>query len=529
MCIRDSNSAVTNLTLGQADVAALLPTGVTTLYIKGDTTDRVVLRDTWQSGSPVTEGGITYQVFTRNGFNVYAQNGLTGPPTIEGTSSADTIQGGSEAEVINAGEGDNNIAAGGGNDTVNAGSGADTIDAGTGDNTVASGAGNDSITAGSGNDSITSGTGNDSINAGAGNDTVNAGGGNDDIDAGTGADSIVAGDGNDTILFDAADQLVDGGTGTNVLKINDASVDLTTINNALLTNIQVIDLANSAASTLVLAEADVTALLPSGSTTLYVKGDANDRVVFREAWDVNGTATVDGIQYQVFARNGLNVYAQVGLTGNMEIAGSANADNILGGSGADNIDAGNGNNTVNSGGGNDVVNSGIGADTIDGGSGNNTINSGAGNDSVTTGDGNDSIMAGEGNDVISAGAGNDTVIAGDGNDSVSGGAGNDSISTGLGQDTLNGGDGNDVFFIQVDGLRDYFNGDAGFDLLNYQESTEAINTQTQNNFLAKNTTTFSILANNVLQTYNSIEGIVGSKGNDYLRESGGNEVYFDGY
>jgi Ca2+-binding RTX toxin-like protein len=202
-------------------VAALLPTGVTTLYIKGDTTDRVVLRDTWQSGSPVTEGGITYQVFTRNGFNVYAQNGLTGPPTIEGTSSADTIQGGSEAEVINAGEGDNNIAAGGGNDTVNAGSG------------------------------------NDTINAGAGNDTVNTGGGNDDIDAGTGADSILAGDGNDTVIFDAADQLIDGGTGTNVLKINDASVDLTTINNALLTNIQVIDLANSAASTLALAEADV--------------------------------------------------------------------------------------------------------------------------------------------------------------------------------------------------------------------------------------------------------------------------------
>jgi Ca2+-binding RTX toxin-like protein len=67
-----------------------------------------------------------------------------------------------------------------------------------------------------GNDKITAGAEADLIFAGNGNDVVNAGAGNDIIIAGPGKDVVHAGDGDD-ILWGDKDDLLDGGTGKNVI------------------------------------------------------------------------------------------------------------------------------------------------------------------------------------------------------------------------------------------------------------------------------------------------------------------------
>jgi len=67
------------------------------------------------------------------------------------------------------------------------------------------------ITATLNNDTITTWTGNDSINGGAGNDFLDGGGGNDIINGG---------EGNDIAIIRSGSFTVDGGAGTDLLRLN---------------------------------------------------------------------------------------------------------------------------------------------------------------------------------------------------------------------------------------------------------------------------------------------------------------------
>jgi S-layer protein len=78
------------------------------------------------------------------------------------------------------------------------------------------------VNAGGGKDTIFTGAGNDTVNGGAGKDAINTGAGNDTVDAGADDDTIDF-SGNFTIK-----DSVDGGDGTDTLKVNNA--DATTVN-----------------------------------------------------------------------------------------------------------------------------------------------------------------------------------------------------------------------------------------------------------------------------------------------------------
>jgi Ca2+-binding RTX toxin-like protein len=100
-------------------------------------------------------------------------------------------------------------------------------------------------------------------------------------------------------------------------------------------------------------------------------------------------------------------------------------------------------------------------DQINAGDGFNDVSGNAGNDSIVGGNGEDRLNGDDGNDTLLGGAGSDQLNGGDGSDSVDGGPGDDNVGGGLGQDTVHGGEGNDTIFFPSyltygDGGNDYF-------------------------------------------------------------------------
>ena len=124
----------------------------------------------------------------------------------------------------------------------------------------------------------------------------------------------------------------------------------------------------------------------------------------------------DNLSEKVLNVSGMSTFDGTGKTTpfkNLEITGTAGADEIHG--------------TDNG----DLIRSNGGADNLDGGKGNDTIYGGAGNSS---------IVGGEGNDTIYGGAGNSSIVGGEGDDELTSGAGAETFSfaSGSGADTIVG-------------------------------------------------------------------------------------------
>lgn len=121
------------------------------------------------------------------------------------------------------------------------------------------------------------------IKGNAGSDTLIGGAGDDTIDGGRDADYILAGDDDDFVIWDRADK-VDGGNDTDTLVIRTGDLDLTTIGNTRIQNIEVIDMRGGGNNRLKLGVLD---LLDISSTTdtLRILGSAGDSV------DIVGTFT----------------------------------------------------------------------------------------------------------------------------------------------------------------------------------------------------------------------------------------------
>ncbi|HWW24564.1 MAG TPA: calcium-binding protein, partial [Caulobacter sp.] len=133
------------------------------------------------------------------------------------------------------------------------------------------------------NNSLTGGAGADVISGGAGFDTLTGGAGNDVLDGGADSDYQRGGEGDDRIVYDAADYVIDGGSGRDTLVLNVAAV---------------VNLANLSTSQIV------------GGT--YVSSFENV-----DASGASAGVTLTGSQY------------------NNSLTGGAGADVILGGGGAD--------------------------------------------------------------------------------------------------------------------------------------------------------------------------------------------------
>jgi Ca2+-binding RTX toxin-like protein len=150
-------------------------------------------------------------------------------------------------------------------------------------------------------------------------------------------------------------------------------------------------------------------------------------------------------------------------------------------------------------------------------------------EAVITGSGNDTLTGSAGADSLTAGAGNDSLSGGDGNDSITGDVGNDTIDAGLGQDTVTAGAGNDLILALFDSFADTYAGDAGTDILSFENVTNDLNIS---GFYVNTSTNFSM--NGFTDSYSGLEGLIGGSGNDvlsvhtssaaaYLEGGGGND------
>ena len=246
---------------------------------------------------------------------------------------------------------------------------------------ITGGTGNDTIIGEDGADTLNGGDGTDSLVGGAGADTLNGGNGNDTISAGTGNDSINGGADNDLIIIvesslDGSDVTIDGGAGTDTLRISETGAAGMTIADAALDRI-------TAVETLQIDTITGNAAFTFGSNA-DTWADANGSDILN--FDLNGQDTAVGV-ITITAENAsfdedltlidstdTTVSATLaGSTGTRVLVGSGEVASITGGSGADSIVGHSGADTISGGAGNDSFTTGGGADSLTGGAGNDTV------------------------------------------------------------------------------------------------------------------------------------------------------------
>ena len=134
----------------------------------------------------------------------------------------------------------------------------------------------------------------DSISGSAAGDTLAGFGGNDTINGKGGADKINGGAGNDAIIWGDGDT-VNGAGGTDTLRLT-ADLDLVSLLNTRIANIETINMVGSGNDTLTLGTGDVLAL-SSTTNTVTIKGDTDD-VVNIDTDLVTPTASGSFMRYQ---------------------------------------------------------------------------------------------------------------------------------------------------------------------------------------------------------------------------------------
>jgi Ca2+-binding RTX toxin-like protein len=216
------------------------------------------------------------------------------------------------------------------------------------------------------------------ISGTAGNDTLTGTAGNDIFDLSQGGDDSVTGlGGNDTFSFGAAFNSldhVDGGDGTDVLKLTGDYSSLLEIHSGVLTSVEDMLLSGGHSYNLVLDDGNIAA----GQTLV-----------------VNAThlTVTDTLKFSALAVT----------SGSLNISGGAGQDVIEGGAGDDTIRAGAGNDTISVNGGHDTVDGGDGNDSVELGAGSVRFTGDAGDDAVSV---STAFVA---QDTFDGGTGNDTI------------------------------------------------------------------------------------------------------------------------
>lgn len=181
-------------------------------------------------------GSVTVQAWTTGNINlaVFTEDAVFQP--IIGGNGQETLVGSPEADYVFGSTSDNTVLGDAGDDTLVGGTGNDSLYGGDGDDLIVAGnvADYESLLGSMGGwdffgwgsspvvDShkgflIQGADGNDSLQGTEQNDTLQGHDGNDHMDGGEGEDTLLGGAGNDTLVYDAADAVVDGGSGHDVL------------------------------------------------------------------------------------------------------------------------------------------------------------------------------------------------------------------------------------------------------------------------------------------------------------------------
>ena len=137
------------------------------------------------------------------------------------------------------------------------------------------------------------GTGSEALTGTSGSDVMIGGLGADSLTGAGGQDVLRGGAGDDVLgISDTTFQRVDGGTGTDTLRIDGAgtTLDLTAVSNLKITSVELVDLTGSGNNSLSLKASDVLDLSET-TNTLKVLGDTGDAVNANEfAWTDNGSS-----------------------------------------------------------------------------------------------------------------------------------------------------------------------------------------------------------------------------------------------
>jgi Ca2+-binding RTX toxin-like protein len=343
----------------------------------------------------------------------------------------------------------------------------------------------------------------DTLTGTAAADVLIGGRGADVLLGNGGEDVLYGGEGDDVLAIGSlAFARLDGGNGADTLRLGGSglALDLTTIADNKVTDIEVIDLTGNGANTLTLDLQEVLNI-SSHSNTLLVRRDAGDTVNIGSGWTQGASQTIDSVSYDILTQgaavlgiqslprssatrtvtlptgggtytvalsaDGLKIevretlptaslVASVPLSevGTLGINGSESDDLVtlgdltgfagtiifVAGGGDDLYDASATaiNSRVIGGAGNDTFLGGSGNDNVDGGAGADSLSGGAGNDQLKGNSGNDTLSGGDGNDFLNGAAGNDLLTGDGGNDTLLGGGGTDTLDGGAGDDFVNG-------------------------------------------------------------------------------------------
>ncbi len=410
------------------------------------------------------------------------------------------------------------------NDTFTVDSAMTTLDTGDGDDTINVNSNVETLKAGNGNDTIIASNAKvTTLDAGNGDDkitvtkstisTLNAGNGNDIITLGDGAkvSKLNAGNGDDTISVSSkanvTNATIDGGAGTNSLKLTDGKVDLT---KTTLTNISAIsgegklkaaqlngialnlgterlNAAGESTGTYDAAKLEVAADKASGAIDLTKVAVAEEST----GHELNITNVKNStIKLNNDALGNSDDAANTDAT-KVTITGTAGNDVITLESGkVTSLDSNEGNDkvTIASAASVNTLNLNNGANTVTVAGKVNALTAGAGDDNVnvsgevtrlTTGTGNDTISvsgkvktleAGEGDDKISVTAGEvDTLNAGAGADTIS-------VAAGARVKDLDAGDGDDIIAITAGAVIKNLNGGTGNNTLKLENGVVDLST-----------------------------------------------------
>lgn len=410
------------------------------------------------------------------------------------------------------------------NDTFTVDSAMTTLDTGDGDDTINVNSDVETLKAGNGNDTIIASNAKvTTLDAGNGDDkitvtkstisTLNAGNGNDIITLGDGAkvSKLNAGNGDDTISVSSkanvANATIDGGAGTNSLKLTDGKVDLT---KTTLTNISAIsgegklkasqlngialnlgterlDAAGESTGTYDAAKLEVAADKASGAIDLTKVAVAEEST----GHELNITNVKNSsIKLNNDSLGNSDDAANTDAT-KVTITGTAGNDVITLESGkVTSLDAGQGNDkvTIASAASVNDLKLNDGANTVTVAGKVNTLTAGAGDDNVNVSGEVSTLTTGTGNDTISVSGKVKTLEAGDGDDKISVTAGEvDTLNAGAGADTisvaagarvkdLDAGDGDDIIAITAGAVIKNLNGGGGTNTLKLENGVVDLST-----------------------------------------------------
>jgi RTX calcium-binding nonapeptide repeat (4 copies)/Cadherin-like domain len=264
--------------------------------------------------------------------------GLSGNDQIDGRDGNDEIDGGPGDDHIVGGDGDDVIFGRDGNDILFGGLGNDTLSGGPGNDRLFGGDGNDVILGDSGDDYLAGDAGNDTLLGGAGDDVIVDGGGRDHVDGEADDDTFVA-------TADAANDLFNGGTGTDRIDYSTSTTQLTfdlsanTVSGAdigidQIANIE--EFAGGNANNLFLAATHTVANLGERPDLRFVGGDGTDTLDYSNS---AGAVIIDVVNGVVKGETvGNNMFEGIEY-----FVGSGGDDNFIVGQGSITLDGGDGN------------------------------------------------------------------------------------------------------------------------------------------------------------------------------------------